>query len=109
MVIEIPVGSAQMKASCRVSKYCAIMLFTQEPEDFDVTPYIMNITDIETVNERDETSGVIDSVSFPIEIALNGADYLRNAFRKYGLYASYRISVYKRGNYNQDYTFTKVY
>lgn len=107
MVIEIPVGSAQMKASCRVSKYCAIMLFTQEPEDFDVTPYIMNITDIETVNERDETSGVIDSVSFPIEIALNGADYLRNAFRKYGLYASYRISVYKRGNYNQDYTLQK--
>lgn len=107
IVIEIPAGSTQMKVSCKVNKYCAVMLFTQAPDDCDVTHYIMNITDIETVNERDDTSGVIDSVSFPIEIALDGADYLRNAFQKYGLYASYKISVYKRGNYNQDYTLQK--
>ena len=66
----------------------------------DVTDDITEWDSFEILHERDETSGVLTSVSTPLGFKGTGMALLAEAFGKDGLYSSATLNVYKRGNYD---------
>ena len=107
LLISLPENTYAITFSCLKSYKIRLMEFESEPNDMDVTDFILNVDEIETTHSRDDTSGVMDTVSFPIELGLDGADYLKNIFYTTGLYSSYRMSLYKRGDHDNNYTVIK--
>lgn len=73
----------------------------------DVTNDIVQEDSLEILQERDDVSGVITSVSFPVKLRGKGRELLKTAFDANGLYTQGKINIYKRGDYDNDYTLLK--
>lgn len=68
----------------------------QDFTEFDVTPYIASWTDLEDILERDMTTGVFSSVSFPIYLTGMGMDFMTEVFALYALHSKVAFNVYLR-------------
>lgn len=73
----------------------------------DVTNDLVQEDSLEILQERDGVSGVITSVSFPVKLRGKGRELLKTAFDANGLYTQGKINIYKRGDYDNDYTLLK--
>lgn len=73
----------------------------------DVTNDIVQEDSLEILQERDDVSGVITFVSFPVKLRGKGRELLKTAFDANGLYTQGKINIYKRGDYDNDYTLLK--
>lgn len=73
----------------------------------DVTNDIVQEDSLEILQERDDVSGVITSVSFPVKLRGKGRELLKTAFDANGLYTQGKINIYKRGDYDNEYTLLK--
>lgn len=68
----------------------------QDFTEFDVTPYIASWTDLEDILERDMTTGVFESASFPIYLTGMGMDFMTEVFALYALHSKVAFNVYLR-------------
>ena len=74
----------------------------------DVTKDIVEWDSLEILEERDNVSGVITSVSFPVKLRGQGMELMKAAFDKDGLYSTGTMNVYQRGDHDSDYTLIKA-
>ena len=74
----------------------------------DVTNDIVEWDSLEILEERDNVSGVITSVSFPVKLRGQGMELMKAAFDKDGLYSTGTMNVYQRGDHDSDYTLIKA-
>ena len=73
----------------------------------DATNDIVEWDSLEMLQERDETSGVITTNSFPVKVRGNTMLMLKAAFEADGLYSSGSLSIYERGDFDNEYTLIK--
>lgn len=73
----------------------------------DATNDIIEWDSLEMLQERDETSGVITTNSFPVKVRGNTMLMLKAAFEADGLYSSGSVSIYERGDFDNEYTLIK--
>ena len=73
----------------------------------DATNDIVEWDSLEMLQERDETSGVITTNSFPVKVRGNTMLMLKAAFEADGLYSSGSVSIYERGDFDNEYTLIK--
>ena len=73
----------------------------------DITEDIVDWSSLELLQERDDTSGVITTNSFPVQVTGNAMSMLKAEFEKDGLYSSATILIYERGDFNNEYSLIK--
>ena len=73
----------------------------------DVMNDVVEWDSFEILQERDDVSGVVTSVSFPLKLRNKGMKLLKSVFDRDGLYASGTLKVYQRGDHDNDYTLVK--
>ncbi|MGN0044333.1 hypothetical protein [Alistipes indistinctus] len=75
--------------------------------EIDVTNDVGSWKELEIEQCREDTSGVISEVSFPITFHFKAADLLRQLFQKNKMFAEALFRIYKRADYSDDYTLVK--
>lgn len=83
-------------------------LVTEDYGPVDVSKNIVNWSEITTVMSRDGTTGVLTEVSFPIQIALRGADIITEIFNRDGLHAKATFNIYYREDHSNNYNLVKT-
>lgn len=76
--------------------------------EIDVTNDVGSWKELEIEQNRENTSGVISEVSFPITFHFKAANLLRQLFQKKKLFAEALFRVYKRADFSDDYTLVKA-
>lgn len=75
--------------------------------EIDVTNDVGSWKELEIEQCREDTTGVISEVSFPITFHFKAADLLRQLFQKNKMFAEALFRIYKRADYSDDYTLVK--
>ena len=75
--------------------------------EIDVTNDVGSWKELEIEQCREDTTGVISEVSFPITFHFKAADLLRQLFQKNKMFAEALFRIYKRADYSDDYTLIK--
>lgn len=107
ILFQVPDGCTKILYFCTkdyVNKFSFLAFSTVE---YDVTQCITDFDSLEVDMKRDGTSGTISEVSFPINLANAGKDFIKDIFEDKGLYAKAMFFIYKRGDYNNEYTLLK--
>lgn len=78
-----------------------------ENEEVDVSRYIDECDMLETLLSRDKTSGVLATVTFPVNFVGAAREYIKRLFDKDGLYAKARLNIYLREDYGSRYELAK--
>ena len=107
VTFDIPAGCTDIWVSYVVAPAEPMPLDLKFSETLDVSSCVENWAELEVSVERDGTSGTMTEVSFPVELVLEGRDFVRGQFRRYGLYADVRFNIYKRGDHDNSYTLVK--
>lgn len=107
IVFDVPNECRIIFMSCAVEYNKNYYLRTFNSNYFDITQYVDELNSLEIVLSRDKTSGVVSEVSFDINFVLKGRDFVKNIFDTEGLYGKALFSIYKRGDFDNDYKLVK--
>ena len=105
--IAVPDGCTRILYFCIKDYAEKFSLRAFSSVEYDVTQYITDFESLEIDMKRDGTSGAISEVSFPISLADAGRDFAKDLFDRRGLYAGAVFFVYRRGDYDNEYSLLK--
>lgn len=75
--------------------------------EIDVTNNVGSWKELEIEQSREDTSGVISEVSFPITFHYAAKELLEKLFEANGFYAEALFRIYKRADFSDDYTLVR--
>lgn len=101
--LPIPAGTDTILAPCIIS---ATPIFRFNLSEYDVTTSVINTDDASLIGDRDGTSNVLLSVSYPLKFGVNSDGYniLHDQFMNYGIRADVTLNIYEKAYFDETYT-----
>ena len=101
--LPIPAGTDTILAPCIIY---ATPIFRFSLQEYDVTTSVINTDDVSLIGDRDGTSDVLLSVSYPLKFGVNSDGYniLHDQFMNYGIRADVTLNIYEKAYFDETYT-----
>lgn len=101
--LPIPAGTDTILAPCIIY---ATPIFRFGLQEYDVTTSVINTDDVSLIGDRDGTSDVLLSVSYPLKFGVNSDGYniLHDQFMNYGIRADVTLNIYEKAYFDETYT-----
>lgn len=101
--LPIPAGTDTILAPCIIY---ATPVFRFSLQEYDVTTSVINTDDVSLIGDRDGTSDVLLSVSYPLKFGVNSDGYniLHDQFMNYGIRADVTLNIYEKAYFDETYT-----
>lgn len=101
--LPIPAGTDTILAPCIIY---ATPIFRFSLQEYDVTTSVINTDDASLIGDRDGTSVVLLSVSYPLKFGVNSDGYniLHDQFMNYGIRADVTLNIYEKAYFDETYT-----
>lgn len=101
--LPIPAGTNTILAPCVIH---ATPIFRFSLQEYDVTTSVINTDDVSLIGDRDGTSEVLLSVSYPLKFGVNSDGYniLHDQFMNYGIRADVTLNIYEKAYFDETYT-----
>lgn len=99
---DIPAGTVRIWAPCIVY---GTPVFAFAFNETDVTDSVINLEDIETLVDREATTGVLPSIVYRVQFGVNtlGYNILKEQFDTYGVRAAMSMNVYDKAYHDETY------
>lgn len=100
--LPIPAGTDTILAPCIIY---ATPIFRFSLQEYDVTTSVINTDDVSLIGDRDGTSDVLLSVSYPLKFGVNSDGYniLHDQFMNYGIRADVTLNIYEKTYFDERY------
>lgn len=101
--LPIPAGTDTILAPCIIY---ATPIFRFSLQEYDATTSVINTDDVSLIGDRDGTSDVLLSVSYPLKFGVNSDGYniLHDQFMNYGIRADVTLNIYEKAYFDETYT-----